>query len=113
MNKPEAKQRTLQQNRALHLMFRQLSDQLNESGMTINKTISKPIELPWTPYLIKEILWRMVQIALLGKRSTTELTTAEIDEVFEVIARHLATMDIVIDFPSIETIMLNQQLKDL
>jgi hypothetical protein len=45
----------------------------------------------------------------LGKESTTELTTKEIDLVFDTINKHLGEQfGIHIDFPSIETLMFKQ-----
>lgn len=44
--------------------------------------------------------------AQLGKRSTTEMTTTDIDKVFDTIARHLGTkFGLTIEFPSIDTII--------
>lgn len=106
----EEKQRTHAQNRALHLMFTQLADQLNESGFDMRKTLRQDIEISWSGDLIKEYLWRPVQKAQLGKESTTELTTKDIDVVFETLARHLSSkLGIVLDFPSIETIIMKQR----
>ena len=103
------KQRTLRQNRALHLFFTLVADSLNEKGFDMRKTLKEDIEINWTPENVKEYLWKPVQKTLLVKKSTTELTTDEIDKVYEVLTRYLAEKTgIVQEFPSIETIMLNQ-----
>lgn len=98
--------RTLQQNRALHLMFDQLAQELNQAGFDMRKTLKPSIDIPWTGESVKEYLWRPVQQAQVNKKSTTELTTSEIDEVFDTINRHLGTkFGIYVPFPSIETLM--------
>jgi len=77
-------QRTKRQNRALHLFYRQIVAELHGVGAKfksvsiLNDTI---IEADWTEDLVKERIWRPVQIALLKKTSTTQLTTMQIDEV--------------------------------
>lgn len=81
--------RTLRQNASLHLMFKQLADALNEAGLDVRTTLSEELEHPWTPYLIKELIWRRVQKSMYGKKSTTQLETGEIDKIFEVIIRYL------------------------
>ena len=106
------KQRTLQQNKALHLAFKQIADTLNESGIDF-KQMAIMLNIPWTSTLVKETLWRETQKTLLGKDRTTKLTTGEIDKVFEIIA--LSISEITgqeILFPSIELLMLDNLLKD-
>lgn len=103
------KKRTLKQNRALHLMFNHLAQELNEAGFDMKKTLKPEIDISWNDYMVKEYLWRPLQKAILGKKSTTELTTKEIDKVFDVLTRHLGQkLGIELHFPSIETIILDQ-----
>jgi hypothetical protein len=49
---------------------------------------------------------------MLGKNSTTELTTKEIDQVYDVITKHLAKWGIQIDFPSFENLMKEKLLEE-
>lgn len=102
-----ADNRTLQQNKALHKFFEILSASLNDSGYDMKRTLKEQVEIPWTASTIKEYLWRPVQDAMLQKESTTELTTKEINEVYEVLARHLGDkLGVVIPaFPSIEDVI--------
>jgi hypothetical protein len=101
--------RTNKQNRALHLYFQMLADELNNAGLDVRRTLREDMDIPWTPYLIKELIWRKVMVAQLGKESTTEMTTKDIDTVFNTITRHLAEKHgIVTDWPSIETIIRRQ-----
>ena len=93
--------RTSQQNRALHKYLQMLSDALNDAGLDVQHTLSKPIELPWNEHLAKELLWRQVQVACTGKESTTELDKFEVTEIYQIIDRHLAqTHGISVAFPS-------------
>lgn len=80
------KPRTLQQNRALHKWIKQKSDQCRAAGISQQAVLNHTIELEMTETQMKEI-WRSVQKALYGKKSTTELTKneGEIDEIY----RHL------------------------
>ena len=107
-------QRTRQQNNALHKYFRLLSDTLNEAGLGMKKVLKPEIEIDWTAELVKEYLWRPVMKAQLGKKSTTELTTTEIDKILETITRHLGEkFGIEQDFPSIESIMWREKCQKL
>ena len=109
----EEKKRTLKQNRALHLMFTQLAQELNDAGYDMRKTLKHDIEIPWNSKTIKEFLWRPVMKAQLRKSSTTELTTKDIDKVFSTIHRYLAIkFGLEIQWPSIETLMMDQKLKE-
>lgn len=103
-------QRTKQQNKALHVLFRLLSDALNEAGLDMRKTLKPEVDIPWSAQSVKEFLWRPVQEAQLNKHSTTELTTKELDEVFETINRYIGEKHGVhIPFPSIDEIILQQE----
>jgi hypothetical protein len=98
--------RTLKQNRALHLMFDHLSKELNDAGLDMKRTLKPEIDIPWSDRTVKEFIWRPVMEAQLGKKSTTELTTKDIDMVFTTINKHLGEkFGIEIEFPSIEILM--------
>lgn len=87
-------------------MFQQLADQLNESGFDMKRTLKESVDIPWTPDLVKEHLWRSVQKAVTGKESTTQLTSTEIDKVFEILAKHLGEVTkLEIEFPSIDSLL--------
>lgn len=97
--KPE---RTKLQNRAMHLAFTLLADELNNAGLDMKKVLK--VDIPWTPKTVKEFLYRPVMRAMLNKESTTELDTKEISDVWEVLTRELAEKKGVnaIPFPSQE-----------
>lgn len=83
----KARARTTPQNNAMHLWFTQLADALNEKHIDMRTLIREEIEISWTPYSVKEYLWRKLQIVLLGKKSTTKLKTNEIDIIYDHINR--------------------------
>jgi len=102
----EEKKRTLAQNRSLHLMFTMLAEELNKQGLDMRKTLKPSIDIWWTSENLKEYLWRPIQKATVVKESTTELTTKEIDKVFEVLMKHLGEkFGVYIPFPSIEEVL--------
>jgi hypothetical protein len=103
------KPRTETQNKALHLYFTQLAETLNEAGLDMRKTLKPEIEIPWSGKSIKEYLWRPIMKAQLQKDSTKDLTTKEIDLVFDTINRHIAEkFGLHLDFPSIESLMFKE-----
>lgn len=104
------KQRTLQQNRALHKYFEILAETLNNAGLDMRVVLKPSVDIPWNKNSIKEYIWRPIQEAQLGKKSTTELKTTEINLVWETINRHLSEKFGVSEaFPSIEEIMFKQK----
>ena len=108
MDKP----RTLQQSKALHLYFTQLAEILNESGLDMRKVLKPSISIPWTPQTIKENLWKPIMEFQLQKSSTTEMTTKDIDEVYDVINKHIGEQfGISIEFPSQESLINNSRIK--
>jgi len=107
----EIKTRTSRQNRALHLYFTHLADELNNAGLDMRKTLKPEIDIAWNNKTVKEYLWRPIMTAQLGKKSTIEMTTSDIDKVFDVITKHLGEkFGLEVEFPSIETILLKNKL---
>lgn len=85
----KARQRSLTQNRAMHLFFGWLAEALNDAGYDMRRTLRQDVEVPWSAASVKEHLWRPIQEALTHKRSTTEITTVEPTEIHAVLSRHL------------------------
>lgn len=95
--------RTLQQNKALHKFFQMLSDELTEAGLDMVKTLKTGVEIPWTPEMVKEYLWRPIQEVMTDKESTTELDRKEVNQIYEVLIRHMGDkFSITTPFPSVE-----------
>lgn len=101
---------TNQQNKALHLLFNLLSDELNNIGITFfYRGISgKEFELIYTPALVKDYIWKPLQQQMLEKESTTELSTKDIDLIFESISNFFSERySLEITFPSIKNLIKN------
>ena len=80
----ERKTRTIPQNSCLHSYCQQLADALNSAGYDFNdgKVIRLPVQ--FTPETVKEYMFKRVMRALYpDKVSTTELSTVEIQSVYE------------------------------
>lgn len=83
--------RTLPQNDSLHLWCEQVAKELNEKGLSVQELLKKTVEIDWNGKRVKEIIWRSVQEAITGKKSTTELNnTDEINTIYEHLNRFLA-----------------------
>lgn len=103
------KQRTLQQNKALHLWFQLVADELNGAGLDMKKVLKPSVDIEWNKYTIKEYLWRPVQYAQLHKKSTTRLNKNDLDKVYETLNRFLGEkFGVHVEFPSIESIIQEQ-----
>ena len=102
----QPKRRTERQNKALHLYLTQVAETLDREGHTLQdivKVITK-VEIRPTMSNIKEVVWREIQKAQLGKTSTTELSKQEdIDKVYDAMNKWLGHyFEIHIPFPSLE-----------
>ena len=71
----EKKQRTIKQNKSLHLWFRLLADTLNEAGLDMRTVLKPSISIGWNDKTIKEYIFKPILEAMLLKKSTTEMTT--------------------------------------
>lgn len=97
------KTRSKKQNRALHLYLTLLSTELNLKGFDMKKIIKTDIS--WTPYSAKENLWKPIQKAMFGKKSTVQLNTFEINEIYDNLNRtiiELTTGEVQIPFPCLD-----------
>lgn len=109
MKEQTPQQRTTTQNRALHKLFGDIANYCVETGLDQKAVVNglSSYAVPVSPQSVKEI-WRTIQYTLTGKVSTTELTTKEIDQVYDVFNKfwseltgeHFA-------FPSFTELMLN------
>ena len=94
--------RSLSQNSALHLFFNWVSTELNNLGLTFNFNGLKGMELetPYTGLLVKEVVWKPIQMTLFGIESTTELDTEKINKILDVLIFFFAKNGVEIHFPS-------------
>ncbi len=99
---PYRKTRSSLQNRALHLFFRFIADELNEFTSFTYEGLTQKFEIPYTESIVKDYIWRPLQVALFGKTSTTKLTTQDINTMIDVFNKYFSEKGITIVFPSWE-----------
>lgn len=101
--------RTTKQNSALHLLYTIIANQLNEMGVEFKYFGLKGhvLSVRHTTNIVKNHIWRPIQIALFDIESTTKINTEQINEIVDVLAKYFAEKGIVIQFPS------KQQLEKL
>ena len=99
--------RTSRQNSALHLFFTFVSDELNNMGMefTYQGLTTPEISMMHTPELVKNFIWRPIQIALFDIESTKDLNTGQMNKIIDVITKFMSDRGVQIEFPSIETLI--------
>lgn len=102
------RQRTAEQNNAIHLYCRRIATACNDAGFEMNvvsPATKERIEVPWTMESVKERVWRPVQIATFpDQKSTTKLERNEVSKIADVITRFISTSyGIYVPFPSQET----------
>ena len=96
--------RSAAQNSAMHLYFTQLAQELNDAGLDVRSTLREDIDHEWNKDLVKELIWRPIQVAMKGKDSTTKLFKMEVSDIYETINRHMAEkFGISVPWPSVET----------
>ena len=83
--------RTAKQNRALSVYCTLLATALNDAGLEMKiQFMGGEIDIPWTHDLVKDHIWRPVQIAMQNIESTTEADTSQYGEVHRVLARDIS-----------------------
>lgn len=95
------------QNSSLHLFFVFVASELNNLGMTFSYDglKLKGLESRYTPLIVKEFIWRPIQIAMFDIKSTKKINTQQINEIVDVITKYFGDRGVNLDFPSIETLM--------
>lgn len=90
--KTDFKQRTELQNNAIHLYLEWVARELQNQGQTMQDVVEKINFAEITPSknAVKEMIWRPIQETVVNKKSTTELTKNEVNEVYEIISMFLS-----------------------
>lgn len=108
----EEKKRTIKQNNSLHMFCELLAQELTDAGYDMKKTLKPTVDIPWTGESIKKFIWKPIQESMFGKASTTELTTAEVSKVYDVINRHIGErFGLYVPFPNMEELINNYEQK--
>lgn len=101
----ENKQRTITQNASLHKYFELISTEMNDAGFSQRQLIGQfkdGFELPVTAPMIKDI-YREVGKAMFKIKSTKDLTTKQIQEVYLVVDKRFAEITgVTVAWPSSE-----------
>ena len=105
MEKTPSKKRTSSQNRALHKLFELVADEFENNGIGMSIFAKLPINIPVSADAVKR-LWKEIQMAQVNKDSTADLTTKEIDLVYDTFNRMIAEeFGLHVAFPSIEQLL--------
>jgi len=98
------KQRTNPQNAALHLYCQQIADELTNRGITFTMFFEGGFEVPWTMEIVKDNVWRKVQIAYCGEESTTKPITTDYPKIYDCLNLKLSKWGFHIPWPSKESL---------
>ena len=91
------------QNDSLHLYCELIARALNDAGYSKTEESimdGEMIEIPFTMDMIKEGLWRKIQMTLFDIKSTTKLDSRMINQIIDVITNWLAERGIRVDWPN-------------
>ena len=98
------KQRTLTQNASLHKYCELLASELNSKGLDMALVLSSDVSVPWTMTLVKELMWRPVQLASTDNESTTKPNRQDYGEIYDIINRYISErFGVYVPWPSKET----------
>ncbi len=93
--------RTQKQNASMHMYFTMLANTLNEAGLDFRTLLKEDAETPWNSDMVKEFLWRKIQIAVTNIKSTSKISKNMVNDVYNILSRHLSEKhNIVVPFPN-------------
>ena len=81
--------RSVKQNNALHLLFRQIAEELNGAGYTRPHPWGK-MEIPYSEVAVKEIFYLPILDKVYGKQHSSDLNTKELSESVDILLDALA-----------------------
>ncbi len=94
-----AKTRTQKQNRALHVWCRHLAETLREKDIDTKTFFKSGFEVPFTPEIVKDNIWKPVQRAVTDKEKSSKLSRSEVSGIFDIINRLLSDKGIHVPWP--------------
>lgn len=104
--KTDKKIRSGAQNKALWLLLTMYAKALNDGGYSVQAVMKETVEVEWDKNTFKTLIWDLTMEVMTGKTSSTQLTTDEVNKIYETVNRFLATkFGITQEFPSVESLM--------
>ena len=94
------KQRTNSQNAALHLYCERIAAELRNRGISHQKFFKEGFEVPWTMEIVKDNVWKPVQIWQTKYKSTTEPLASDYEKIFDIVNRKLSEWGLHIPWPT-------------
>ena len=97
--------RTDQQRKAIEMYCKLMSAALNDAGFSytgfVEIVAKNGVQVPFDQIKFKES-WRMVQIAMTGKKSTADLNSDEVTKIYDVVNQKFIDMTngVSIEFPN-------------
>ena len=102
------------QRKALELFFKVISEQFKNAGQTFNYTVlSIEFQLPFTPIIVREQIWKPIQKALFDIDTTKDLDTDKINQIIDVFTLHFAKSGLNIEFPSLQSLLNRIDLEEI
>jgi hypothetical protein len=96
----------------MYKYFRELAEALNAAGLDMVAVLKPGVSIPWTEEMVKMFMWATIQKAMQLGESTTDLSTTDIQAVYQVLDRHTAEkFGVHIEWPSDERMMFEQTHK--
>jgi hypothetical protein len=80
--------RTIPQNNSLQKGCRNLAELFGDAGKDMRKVLKPEIEIPWTGDSVREYMFNPIAKIMFDGRTSSELSTEEIQEVWKVLIRH-------------------------
>lgn len=99
------------QNRALHLYYKMVADELISIGYDFHYTnpfTGEIIALPYDKDRVKEYIWRPLQQVLFNIESTTKLDTEKINTILEALEIWYPKIGITVKFPNKFDLLVKQ-----
>ena len=93
------KQRTGTQNAALNLWCKWVADTLREKGLTFKVFFKEGFEVSWSKEIVKDEIWRPVQMAICKQQSTTKPLTTDYPKIYDSINLKLSEHGIHVPWP--------------
>ena len=85
----KGKRRSPVQNNSLQKYCQNLADALNDAGFDMRHVFKDDADIPWTKNSVREQLWVGIQKAHTGKSSTSQPTSKEYIEIYDILNRYL------------------------